>query len=338
MALMRFSKEQALTINAIHNNFAINENRLFEQNSAQIALLGNAAQQLPKDFFGQWASEGIEVMRDELVIGSALDITRSIDMGLYSDYFMTISDSGDVNKSIDGQSQAKGDQAQFEYHGTPIGITDSTAVFGWKQMKAATNKGFNLTLPTLRNNQRKVAESLELDILNGSGIKFGDAEGFGFRNAPQRGRVATGVTIQSLDGKGAKAMAVKIMTTLHTKKFFGAVKVFMNYQDFYYLTTTDYSDLYPSKRAIDGFYEALPANSIVIPSANIDVDETITVCNRRDVYEVLNGMPMSTIPTVRHGVMDPYEFRVIASQALQLKYDANGNAGYVHAKKAMPAL
>lgn len=336
MGLMRFTEEQALTVNAIHNNFAINENRLFEANSAQIALMGNAAQQLPKDFFGQWAAEGIEVMRDELVIGSALDITRPVDIGLYADYFMTISDSGDVNKSIDGQSQAKGDQAQFDYHGTPIGITDSTAVFGWKQMKAAMNKGFNLTLPTLRNNQRKVAESLELDILNGSGIKFGDAEGYGFRNHPKRNKVATGVTIQGIDGKAAKAMGVKIMTALHNAKFYSAVKVFMNYQDYYYLTTTDYSDSYPGKRCIDGFYEALPANSIVIPSSNIEVDEIIAVCNRRDVYELLNGMPMSTIPTVRHGVMDPYEFRVIASQALQLKYDANGNAGYVHAKKTAP--
>lgn len=340
MAIQKFTAEQALEVNSLHTAFIKSEAALAEIAGNQ--MMGNAGASLPRDFFAQWATDGIEVQRDTLQVFSALQpISRGIDIGLYADYFMTVSDSGEVNVSVDGQSQAKGDQATFKYHGVPLAMFDSTASFGWKQMKAAMNKGFSLQLPTLRNNQRKVAEKQEAMVLdgltdnNGDLIDFDGAKAFGLRNAPRLNAGTFTTAIKMMTGAEAKDLGVAIMEKQHGAKFFTPVKVFMNYEDWYHLKVTNYSEgANFAKSALEGLMMALPMGSEVIPSASLDTDEVIAICPRRDVYEILNGMPMTTIPTVRNSQFDPYEFRVMASQTLQLKFDDNGNAGYTRLTKA----
>ncbi len=335
---MRYTTEQAQILNAIHNNFASNERNLSVTQESQILLAGNAISSLPHDFFGQWASDAVEIQHQELTVLNRLNnISRAVDIGVFVDHFMTASDSGDVNRSIDGKSQAKKDQAAFDYHGVPIGINDSVAAFGWRQMKAAQNRGFNLSAISLTNNQRKVAESLEHDALYGSGISFDGAKSYGLLTHPKRNKVAHGVDIQALDGKGAKGLGIKIMNSMHAAGFMGAsMEVFLNYADWYHLSTTDYSANYPNKSALDGLLEALPAGSVVTGTASLEASEVAGIVKRRDVFEILSAMPMATIPKVRHDSTDDYEFRVMAAQALQLKFDFNGRAGYFHAKKALP--
>ncbi len=338
MSIMKYTTEQAQVLNAVHNNFAANERQLAAKQSAQIMLAGNAISSLPRDFFGQWASDAVEIQRQELTVLNRLNnISRGVDIGVFVDHFMVSSDSGSVNRSIDGKSQAKKDQAVFDYHGVPIGINDSVAAFGWRQMKAAQNRGFNLSEISIANNQRKVAESLEHDALYGSGISFDGARSYGLLTHPQRNRIAHGVDVQKLDGKGAKELGIKIMNTMHAANFRGAaMEVFLNYDDWYYLSTTDYSAQYPNKSALDGLKEAMPYDTVITGSSSLEANELAGIVKRRDVFEVLSAMPLSTIPKVRHDATDDYEFQVMAAQALQLKFDYNGNAGYFHAKKTMP--
>lgn len=335
MPMQKFTPQALQFVNSINSAFDARERELAETYKDIMLINAGYAAPLPRDFGMQWATEGIEIQRDELVIFNALNrISRPIDIATFIDHFMTISDSGEVNASIDGQSQARGDQAAFNYHGVPVGIYDSVATFGWKQMAAAANRNFNLQAPSLNNKQRKVSEYMEKLMLEGNDISFGDVKTYGLRNAPQRNSGTFTGALQDMDGAEFKDVGILLMERQHAAKYRSSVMVFMNHNDHYNAQVTDYSKQFPQKVKLTGLMEALPAGSVVIPSANVPVDEMLAICPRRDVYEILNALAMTNVIKRRDEMTDPYQVKVMMSAALQLKFDDNGNAGYTQLTKA----
>lgn len=177
--MLKFTpQQQALILNArrrwdsqhknmaVMNGFAVNE-----EGGKFIAfdeLVGNASV-LPKDVWGEWDRSAITVQRDVLAVFNdlAASVSRPMALGKIVHYFMTLSDSGDVNISLDGRGKAKGDQPVMDYEGTPLPIIDSELTFGWRQMLAAQTEGYSLDSDAISNHQRKVAEKLEDMVLNG---------------------------------------------------------------------------------------------------------------------------------------------------------------------------
>jgi hypothetical protein len=56
----------------------------------------------------------------------------------------------------------------------------------------------------------------------------------------------------------------------------------------------------------------------------------IAVVKRREVLQVLNGMPITTRQLFRANPEDDYNFKVMAASALEIKFDANDKCGVAH--------
>jgi hypothetical protein len=290
-------------------------------------LIGNALP-LPKDVWGLWDREAVEVQRTTLRVFNDLSSSVSMPMpiGKLVHHFQTVSDSGSVNVSLDGRSKGRTDQPVFAYHGTPLPIIDSPFSYGWRQVAAASTEGFQLDAAGRMNSMRKIAEKAESLMLNGdTDIVVGADPLYGLRTHPRRN---TRTTAQALNGAtGAQWLATITATLklLHDDNFKSPATIYLNFDDWFYATSTEFTAGYPKTIAqrvleLGGLRDVIDADSI-------NPGEVIAVVKDRSVLQVLNGMPMTTRAQFRANPEDDYNFVTMAAVALEIKFDANQNCG-----------
>ena len=330
--MLRFNQEQ--------QRFVLQNRRAFNNNQRQMAanyglgdggdLVGNALP-LPKDVWGEWDRDGIAVQRETLVVFNDLasSVAMPMNIGKLVHHFQTISESGGVNISLDGRSKGRTDQPVFAYHGTPLPIIDSPFSYGWRQVAAAQTEGFQLDSAGRDNSQRRTAEKGEDIVLNGDAkIVVGSDQLYGLRNHPERNTRNTGVALNGATGAQWIAEMVATLKLLHDNNFKSPATIYLNWDDWFYATTTEFTAGYPKTIAqrvmeIGGIREIIPADKV--PSSEI-----IAVIKDRRVLQVLNGMPMTTRAQFRANPEDDYSFVTMMAAALQIKFDAEGNCGVAH--------
>lgn len=299
------------------------------------ALVGNASP-LPKDVWGVWDREAVEIQRDVLAVFNDIAASASMAMpiGKLVHHFQTVSDSGNINISLDGRSTAKTDQPLIEYHGTPLPVIDSSFSFGWRQVLAAQTEGFQLDGAARMNAMRRVAEKLEDISLNGdSSIKVGSAEMYGLRNHPQRGTRTTGVTLNGATGPEWLAEVKATLQVLHAANYKTDATIYVDWDDWFYAGSTDFSTQYPNKTIAQRVRE-MPGVGEVVPADSVPASELIAVVKQPRVIQVLNGMPMTSRAKFRANPEDDYNFLVMAAAAVQIKFDAEENCGVAHSSPA----
>ncbi|MCS5737310.1 major capsid protein, partial [Herbiconiux daphne] len=99
----------------------------------------------------------------------------------------------------------------------------------------------------------------------------------------------------------------------------------------FYASSTEYVATYPKK--ILAAIQEIPGLAAIVPASRVLPNEILGVCKRPDVLSVLNGMPVTTRPKNRLNPEDDYVFSVIAAAAIEFKFDAEGQAGYLHFQK-----
>lgn len=327
--MLKFSPEQMAYL--ISNRRAWNAQQEALAATMHNSLIGNAYS-LPKDMWGDWDREGIEVQRNVLAVFNDLSATvaRSTPIGKLIHYFQTISDSGEVNVSLDGRSKARTDKPVMEYHGTPLPIIDSTFSFGWREFAAAASEGFSLDPAARMNANYKVANRLETLVLDGDASIVVDGNTlYGLRNHPQRNTRSTTNTLNGATGPQWLADVTATLKLLHDANFKVPATLYVNWSDWFYAGNTDYSSSYANKtiaqriREVDGV-------QAVVPTDSLNADEIVAVVKDRRVIQVLSGMPMSTRAQFRANPEDDYNFVTMAAAALEIKYDAEGNCGVAH--------
>lgn len=300
-------------------------------------FIGNALP-IPKDVWGEWDREAVQIQRDVLAVFSDLSASLSAPMpiGKLVHHFQTVSDSSQANISLDGRSKARTDQPVFAYHGTPLPIIDSTFSYGWRQMEAARSEGFQLDAAGRANSTRTVAEKLEDLVLNGdSDIVVGESQLYGLRNHPKRSTRFTNQALNGATGPQWLADVNAVVKLLHAKNFRVPATIYVNWDDWYYAGNTDYSTQYPNKTIAQRVRE-MEGVGEVIPASDIPVNEIIAVVKRREVLQVLNGMPVTTRARFRANPEDDYNFLVMAASALEIKFDAENNCGVAHSTGVDP--
>lgn len=333
--MLLFTPQQQAYIKQNRLNFNRQQEALAKMHGPQINALyspdhilqGNAFP-LPKDAWGQWDKEGIEVARDVLAVFNDLSATLSKpgDLSVLVSYFQTVSDSGNVNISLDGIGKAKGDQPAIDYHGTPLPIIDSEMTVGWRQMLMLQRAGGNFQSAGANNHFRKVAEKLEDITLNGDAtIKVGTDQLYGLRTQPNRNTDTTGLTLNGATGPEWLGVVIQGLDLQHTANFRTPSTVYLNWNDWFYAKSTDYSTQYPNKSILQRVEEV--TGTRFVPASKVPLNELIFVCKRRDVVEVINGMPLTTRTKMRQNPEDDYVFQFLAAAALQIKFDAEGQCG-----------
>jgi len=323
--MLRFTDEQQAFVLANRRQFNASQIAMAENHGQ--TLIGNALP-LPKDVWGLWDREAVEVQRTTLRVFNDLSSSVSMPMpiGKLVHHFQTVSDSGSVNVSLDGRSKGRTDQPVFAYHGTPLPIIDSPFSYGWRQVAAASTEGFQLDAAGRMNSMRKIAEKAESLMLNGdTDIVVGADPLYGLRTHPRRN---TRTTAQALNGAtGAQWLATITATLklLHSDNFKSPATIYLNFDDWFYATSTEFTAGYPKTIAqrvleLGGLREVIDADSI-------NPGEVIAIVKDRSVLQVLSGMPMTTRAQFRANPEDDYNFVTMAAVALEIKFDANQNCG-----------
>lgn len=329
-ALMRFTPQQQSYLMANRRQFNAAQTRLAEIHGNEEGLLGNALT-LPRDVWAEWDRDAVALQRSELTIYNdlAASVSTPMNIGKLIHHFQTVSDSGEAHVSLDGRSKARTDQPVFDYHGTPLPIIDSTFSYGWRQMAAAASEGFQLDSAGRDNGNRRVAEKLESLMLDGSTkIVVGGNPLYGLRTLPSRNTRSTGATLITATGAEWVAEIVATLKLLHADNFKAPATIYLNWDDWFYASTTEFAAGYPKTIAqrvmeVAGIKEIIPADSLA-------ADEIIALIKDRRVVQVLNGMPMTTRAQFRANPEDDYNFVVMAAAALEGKFDADGNSGIAH--------
>ena len=326
--MLRFTQEQQA--------FVLANRRQFNASQAAMAathgqtIIGNALP-LPKDVWGEWDREGVEIQRTTLGVFNDIAATVSMPMpiGKLVHHFQTISDSGQANISLDGRSKGRTDQPVFAYHGTPLPIIDSPFSYGWRQVEAARTEGFQLDSAGRANAMRTVAEKAESIVLDGDAtIVVGTDQLYGLRNHPKRETRSTGSTLNGATGAQWLAEMTATLKLLHANNFKTPATVYVNWDDWFYATSTEFTTGYPKTIAqrvqeLGGLREIIPTDSIV-------ADEIIAIIKDRRVLQIMNGMPMSTRAQFRANPEDDYDFVTMMAAALEIKFDADDNCGVAH--------
>ena len=312
----------------------INERRAFNARQKAMAelhgstIIGNASV-LPKDVWGQWDREAVELQRSSLAVFNDLAsaVSTPMPIGKIVHHFQTVSDSGGVNISLDGRSKGKTDQPVIEYHGTPLPIIDSPFSYGWRQVESARTEGFQLDAAGRMNSMRRIAEKLETIALDGDDkIVAGGAKLYGLRTHPKRSTRTTGQALNGSTGAQWIADIVATLKLLHAKNFKRGVSLYVNFDDWFYASNTDFSTAYPNKtiaqrvREIEGIDNVIAADSVT-------AGQIIAVVKSREVVQVLSGMPMTTRAQFRANPEDDFNFVTMAAAALEIKHDSAGQCG-----------
>lgn len=327
--MLRFTPEQ--------ERFVLQNRKAFNANQAAIAerhgldkssLLGNASP-LPKDVWGLWDREAVEIQRDELAVFNDLSASVSFPMpiGKLVHHFQTVSDSGGINVSLDGRSKGRTDQPVIEYHGTPLPIIDSPFSYGWRQIEAARTEGFQLDAAGRSNSMRRVAEKLESLALDGdASITVGGATLYGLRTHPKRETRNTGQALNGATGVQWLADVKATLKLLHDNNYRVPVTLYVNWDDWFYAGNTDFSTQYPNKTIAQRVLE-MSGVAEVIPASSVAASQIIAVVKRRTVVQVLNGMPMAVRAQFRANPEDDYNFLTMAAAALEVKFDGDDRCG-----------
>ena len=315
-------------------NLIVNERRAFNNRQRALAemhgetMFGNASV-LPRDVWGQWDREAVELQRSTLMVFNDLAATLSTPMpiGKIVHHFQTVSDSGEVNISLDGRSKGKTDQQVIDYHGTPMPIIDSPFGYGWRQVAAAQTEGFQLDAAGRMNAMRRTAEKLEDLILDGdTKIKVGTSALYGLRTNPKRSTRTTGQALNGATGVQWLADVTATLKLLHAKNFKVPATLYVNFDDWFYAQNTDFSTAYPNKTIAQRVMEG-GGVSQVIASDSVTAGQIIAVVKSREVLQVLSAMPMATRAQFRANPEDDYDFVTMAAAALEIKHDADDNCG-----------
>lgn len=327
--MLTFTSQQQQAVLANWRGFAANQTALANA-LGDGALMGNAYS-LPKDVWQTWEREAVPIQNDILAVFNdlAAAVGSPVPIGKTVNNFMTVSDSGEVNISLDGRSDAKGDQPTFDYHGTPVPIIDTGFRFGWRQMEAARSEGFMLDDAGRVNANRKVAEKLETIALDGDSlIKVGGDQLYGLRTHPKRETRSTGETLNGATGAQWLAEVVATLKFLHNNNFYTPPTLYVNWSDWFYAQSTDFSTSYPNKTIAQRIMELGIAS--VVPASKVSANEIVAVVKSREVVKVLNAMPPSTIAKFRANVTDDYEFTRMAAAAVEIRFDAEDQCGVAH--------
>jgi len=324
--MLQFTKEQQAFILANRRDFNLRQEIMATAHGD--SMIGNAAS-LPKDVWGEWDKEGIEIQREVLSVFNTLSaaVATPMPIGKLVHYFQTISDSGEANVSLDGRSKGRTDQQTYAYAGTPLPITDSPFSYGWRQVEAARTEGMNLDSAGRLNSLYHVGKKLESIALDGdASIVVAGAPLYGLRTHPKRETRTTGNAL--LTGTGAQWVAEINATVklLHANNFRVPATLFVNWDDWYHAGNTEFSTSYGNKTIAQQIRE-MEGVGEVVPASDVLASQIIAVVKNRRSIQVLNGMPMTTRAQFRANPEDDYNFVTMAASSVEIKYDADDNCG-----------
>lgn len=330
--MLKFTTAQEQSVLAARAAYNEREQAL----AAHAHLVGNAAP-VPVDAWRRLDQRGSMLQRDILRVFNRLAAanTTPVGVGDLLSFYPKISDSGDVIMSMDGRSDAKGDQALLRYEGTPVPVIEATATWGWRQAEVIRKGGGMIDTESIANKQRKVAEKLEDMAINGaSNIVVNGSTVYGLRTFPERTAGTHGLDLNAASGSQWLGVVEDVLQAHIADNSFGNVTLFVNWGDYTYASLTEFAAGYP-KTILQRLQEVAQVAEIV-PCSKMPANNVVSIAGLAtgEWGSVLSAMPMTTRPKFRANPEDDYTFTVLAMAAPQFRSDYDGRSHIVHLTKA----
>lgn len=333
--MLRYTNEQQAAILAARQRFNATQVAM-AANSASMEIEGNALA-IPIDAWRRIDGRAQALARSRLAVFNRLALASTIPVSIADlvNYYPQVSDSGEVHVSMDGRNQAKADQANVKFIGTPVPVLTASARMGWRQMEVIRKGGGFLDTATIANKQRKVAESMEDMVINGlSSVSVDGNTIHGLRTLPTRNTFAHGFTLATATGAQVLAAFKQAISAAIGDNQFGRITMFVNMGDYTAWDTTDYASAYTG--TILQRLRAISQIADIVPASSIPANELAGVVDLEsgEWGGILSAMPMTTRPKNRMEPEDDYVFNVLAAVAPQFRSDFNGQSPFVHGTTA----
>lgn len=272
--------------------------------------------------------------------------------------YEAMSDPGEAQVDMDGLVKGRTDSPIFGLRSMPLPITHSDFSFSARRLAASRNGGMPLDSTLAEAGGRRVAESIEkVTIGVDTGIQFGPtptsdprydntSKIYGYTNLPQRitysGNAPTGNNASAII-----ADVIAMRELMYEHNFFGPFMLYTTpswdqYLDEDYILTggnVATQTLRERIEAIDGidgvrrldFWAPSGRNNPVLPYTNTPggAYQKVLVQMTQDTARAINGMDITTVMWETMGGMST-NFKVMAIQVPQLRYDYNQVAAIVH--------
>ena len=360
MTLKIFSEAQDREIQSKRSAWYENEARLHGHASVNALLKANEkalvnnnptdVSTLPRDVWGQWDQDAIEIMREELTVYNDLQpLSVSMPVGKTVDFFRRISEQeAEVVGSFDGRARATVDISQTDYISTPVPFYTNAWGFGWAEYQAGVSEGFtDIDTQGRKQAMRKFGEKLQSVILNGDPAMVHSGQVVnGLTTFPQRKTVSKGVTnLNGANGPQWKAEIAKIIAKFEEQEIMSDVTLYVNFDDWRYASTTAYdgdSALASSpatgisridRASIASIIQTYPQVGNVVVAKHRDgrgIPANTIIALKKDASTLglLTRMPLTMIPVMRTHPHDEFKFEFWGSVSPQLRYSMpTGGAG-----------
>lgn len=283
---------------------------------------------LPRDVWGMWDREALEISQKELVIYN--DLVSSVGMSIpvgktVHNFRRTSLQEAPVVGSFDGRQRPEIDIHTTDYVGTAVPFYANAWGFGWAEYEAAVSEGFT-DIDTIGRRQtfRKHAEKMEDICVNGdSAMVYNGTQVYGLTNFTKRKTITKGVTnLNGATGPQWKAEIAKIVKTFSDQHKYQNITLYVNFDDWRYAQTKFYDpdDARFSMQKIADEVQLYPQIGSVIANKTVPANTIIALTKDTDTISLLSRMPLTIIPIFRLHPHDEFKFEVWGSLAPEFKY------------------
>lgn len=257
--------------------------------------------------------------------------------------YEAMSDPGEAQVDMDGLADARNDQPLFKLRSIPLPITHSDFWFSSRRLAVSRNTGTPLDTTMAEAAGRRVAEMIEKTVIGTeTGITYGTVSAgptahdgtstvYGYTNLPSRITKTNMAAPTGANADDTLADVLAMRTSLYNAKKYGPYMLYHStdwdqYLDNDYILTggnVATQTLRDRLRAVEGIQDVRRLDFLTSTFTMIMVQMTA------DTARAIDGMGITTVQWESQGGMR-VNFKVMAIQVPQLRYDYNGVAGIVH--------
>jgi len=304
--------------------------KLLAANNWDVSVLRTNAL-LRKDEWVRLDEAVVRVARQRLAIVETLRnrglVYPAGNLGTLLVEWQRLSDFTEANQDMGLETRGEKDRPTWDLVAVPIPITHKEFEVNIRHLEASRQRGAALDTTMGELAAAVVAEKLEDTVLNGSKVKVGGAQAYGFRNFPDR---VTGTisdwTDPDVTGNDILQDVLKMVKALEDVRHYGPFHLFLGTA--YNARLRDDFKTYGDKTIRDRILE-VDAIEGITTSALIPDGEVIIVQLTSDVVDLAVIQDITTVEWAEMGGFIT-QFVVFAAMAPRLKSDRKGQCGIGH--------
>ncbi len=231
--------------------------------------------------------------------------------------------------SLDGNARSEDDRQEFELNSLPLPITHKDFSLNLRTLLASRERGEPLDTSQVRNSGRRVAESIESVLLNGTTKVFGGFPIFGYTTHPDRNTAGFAAGVWSASARtGAEILTdvLAMITALQGDKMFGPYWLYLPSN-----TSTKFDEDFKAETSQTIRQRILEVDGLgVIQTVDqLTADNIVMVQGTRDVAEMVQGEPLQTVQWEINGGFT-INFKAFTIMVPLVKSTASGDSGIFH--------